>query len=228
MKQELKNRVILLRKKGKTYQEIKDITNFNISKSTLSTWCKNIQLPSYYNIKIRQMNLENLKQARQKAILANKRKQEKICNELIAGNQFLINYINKDVCKLLLSILYLGEGSKHKGTRSLRLGSSSPLIVRLYLKLLNKCFPIIKEKFRITILCRADQNIKELEKFWESVTNSVTNIGKSQFYKTRIDKRTINKKTMKSDYKGVCVIDYFDTKIQLELELLSELIEKWL
>lgn len=92
------------------------------------------------------------------------------------------------------------------------------------ISLLYKCFFISNDKFRVTIQCRADQNISELEKFWQSITS----INRSQFYKTRIDKRTINKKTRKSNYMGVCVIDYFDTKIQLELEVLSSSIEKWI
>jgi len=224
MIQYLKIKAIQLRKKGKTYSEIETMTGVAIPKSTLASWCKDIQTPDGYKSKIRQLNLKNLKKARQLAILANKKKQEKLFKALLAKNQFLVKYLDKNVCKLLLSILYLGEGAKYKGTRSLRLGSSSAMIIRLYLKLLTKCFSVSKEKFRVTIQCRADQDIKNLEKFW----GLVTNISRSQFYKTRIDKRTIGKKTLKRGYKGVCVIDYFDTKIQLEIELLAKQIEEWL
>lgn len=224
MNQQLRKKVAHLRSQGKTYQEINTILGVDIPKSTLAYWCKNIPTPDFYEQKVREINLNNLKNARKLAILTNKKKQEELVKKLLNKNKFLVTHLNKDVCKLLLSILYLGEGAKHKGTRSLRLGSSSPLIIRLYLKLLKKCFPVVKEKFRVVIQCRADQNIEYLEKFWQSVTN----IDKSQFYKTRIDKRTVGKKTLKKDYKGVCVIMYFNTKIQLEIELLSGQIEDWL
>jgi len=223
MNQLLKNKVIKLRKQNKTYQEIRDILCIVTPKSTLSTWCKGVLMSDFYKIKVHKINIKHLKKIRQLAVQSNKKKQEELYEELISKNKFLVKYLDKNVCKLLLSILYLAEGSKHKSTRHLRLGNSSPLVIKLYLKLLYKCFSMNKDKFRITILCRADQNIKKLESFW----GTITNINRKQFYKTRIDKRTIGKKTIKKDYKGVCVIDYFDTKIQLELELLSEQIEKW-
>lgn len=223
MEKDIKNKIVKLRQQGKTFKEILEITSLDIPKSTLSYLCRNISTPKGYAERVRKINLENLKEARINAVLVNKQKQEKICRELENINNNLANYINTEVCKLLLSMLYLGEGSKYISTRSLRLGSSSPLIIKLYLKLLNKCFPISNNKFRVTIQCRADQSIPELESFWQSITN----INYNQFYKTRIDQRTINKKTKKNNYMGVCVIDYFDTKIQLELELLSSLIEKW-
>lgn len=213
-----------LRSQGKTYTEINRLLGFNIPKSTLVYWCKEIQMPVNYKQRIRKINLKNLEKARKLAVAANKEKQKRLINGLIAKNKNLKIYINNDVCKLLLSILYLGEGAKYKGTRALRLGSSSPVIIRLYLKLLKKSFEIKSEKFRVTVQCRADQDIESLEKFW----GSITKISKNQFYKTRIDKRTIGKKTLKKDYMGVCVINYHDTKVQLELELLSEQIEKWL
>lgn len=59
-----------------------------------------------------------------------------------------------------------------------------------------------------------------LEKFWIDVSD----IPKRLFYKTRIDPRTIGKQTKKTDYKGVLKVDYFDTKVQIELEILAQLL----
>ena len=78
----------------------------------------------------------------------------------------------------------------------------------------------MKKKFRCTVMCRADQNIKELEKYWQEKSG----IPKEQFYKTRIDARSIGKPTKKVGYKGVLKVDYMDTKIQLELESLADLL----
>jgi len=224
MDNQLINKIKKLRKESKTYREIKDIVGKDIPKSTLSYWCKDISMSESYKEKARKINIENLKKAREKAVQVNQKKQEKLFKELAKNNQHLIRYLDKNVCKMLLSILYIGEGSKYINTRYLKLGSSSPLIINMYLKLLFKSFNINNNKFRVTVQCRADQNVKELEKFWKSIIN-IENI---RFYKTQIDKRTIGKKTIKKDYKGVCVISYFDTKIQLELELLASQIEKWL
>lgn len=87
---------------------------------------------------------------------------------------------------------------------------------------MKKCYKIDEKKFRCTILCRNDQNIKNLENFWVKVTK----IPKSQFYKTRIDPRTIGKPSQKLDYKGVCVIDYFSADLFLDLMQIPKIIHK--
>lgn len=220
----LKEKAIRLRKQGKTYLEIQHGLGVVIPKSTLSGWCKNVPLPAFYEEKIQRLTTKRLKKIRKLAVLANKRKQEQLLSALQAKNEYLIKYLNKDICKLLLSILYLGEGAKHKGTRQLVLASSDSKIIQLYLKLLHKCFPLSKKRFRVCVGCRADQNIKKLEKYWHSITK----IPLSQFHKAQVDKRTIGKKTKKKEYKGVCRIVYYDTKIQLELEQLAQQIVKWI
>jgi len=223
-REKLRENAKALRRKRKTYSEIQKELGVSIPKSTLSYWCRNILLPASYFQIIKSLNLKNLNKARTLAVLANKEKQEKILTALRKKNEYLARYLNKDICKLLLSMLYLGEGAKHKGSRALKLGSTDPKIIQLYLKLLYKCFPITSKKFRVAIGCRADQNIRELEKYWHSITE----IPYSQFYKTQIDKRTVGKKTKKKDYKGVCLITYFDTRIQLELEQVAQQIIEWI
>jgi len=68
----------------------------------------------------------------------------------------------------------------------------------------------------------ADQNIKKLEKFWSQVTK----ISLSQFYKARIDPRTIGKPSKKPNYKGVCRIDYFSADLFIELMQIPKIIHK--
>ena len=65
---------------------------------------------------------------------------------------------------------------------------------------------------------------KSLEGFWRKIIG----VPYQQFYPTYIDQRTVGKKTLKKGYKGVCVLLYFDTSIQLELELLADSVIKFL
>jgi hypothetical protein len=126
----------------------------------------------------------------------------------------------RDIAKIALAMLYLGEGSKcTKG--SLMFGNSNPGIIRLFLNLLRSCYNIDEKKFRCTLQCRADQNIKKLEKFWSQTTGVPPN----QFYQARIDKRTIGKPSKKPDYKGVCRIDYFSADIFNELLQIVKIIQ---
>lgn len=222
----IKNNIRRLRSKGKTYSEIKQILNLKIPKSTISNWCKSVKLPIWYENKINNLNYKSLKKARKYAILASLAKKEKFFLKISKDNkENTYKYLkNKIIKKMLLSILYLGEGVKWRSHSGLMLGSSDPMIVKMYIKLLKQCYDISPNKLKCRISYRADQNIKSLQKHWSMITS----ISLKNFYKTKPDPRTIGKKTKKNNYKGVCVIMGGSTQIQLELELISKLIEEGL
>ncbi|MFA5068312.1 MAG: hypothetical protein WC466_09830 [Candidatus Izemoplasmatales bacterium] len=210
----LKDKVISLRKKGKTYSEICGLLGVKISKSTLSEWCKNIPLPLGYKRKVREYNLFNLKKARiasiESATIRRKNKIQKL-HKIYSNFPEIIR--DKNTAKIVLSVLYLGEGSKNPKRGSMVFGNSDVEVIRFFLHLLRYCYNIDESKFRCTIQCRADQDIQKLEKFWTEATN----ISLKQFYKARIDPRTIGKLSIKKGYKGVLRIDYFSAEILQEL-----------
>ena len=117
-----------------------------------------------------------------------------------------------DIAKIVLGVLYLSEGSKTlRG--SVTFGNSDPKIISLFLRLFRSSYSLDESKFRCTVQLRADQNIKFLENYWSKITS----IPRSQFYKSRVDPRSIGKLTLKKEYKGVCKIDYFSAKLFYEL-----------
>ncbi|PIS42822.1 MAG: hypothetical protein COT24_01690 [Candidatus Kerfeldbacteria bacterium CG08_land_8_20_14_0_20_40_16] len=188
-------------------------------KSTISNWCKGIKPPAFYTKKIESINQENLKKAREIAVQVNRIRREKYLANLRTKNLYLINKITKDVSKIALAVLFLGEGSKSvKGT--VIFGNSDPAIIQLFLGLLRKCYKIDESKFRCTVQCRADQDTVKLEQYWSKITR----ISLNQFYKARIDPRTVNRPTLKLDYKGVCRIDYFSADVYNELKVIYQLI----
>ena len=210
-----------LRLKGQTYEEIKQVLNLKIPKGTLHSWFKGIVLPKSYYDKVSRLNLEHLKKARLIAMTANKIKRQEFLSNLDKMNLPIADLIiNYEPAKIALAMLCLGEASKYKSSSSFSLGSSDPRIIIIFLALLRICFNFNPEKVRCTVQCRADQDIEELEKFWQYATG----VPKRLFYKARIDPRTIGKPTKKVGYKGVLRVDYLDTKVQLELESLSDLI----
>lgn len=220
---ELIVKVKQLRKRGKTYGEIKNTIKVNIPKSTLSEWGKNIELPANYRRKISQLNITNLNKARRIAVAVNKIKREKFLKKLDKINKNVVSKIkDKKTAKIALAMLCLGEASKYnpKTRSAFSLGSSNPKIIIIFLELLKYCFSYELRRVRCTVQCRADQNIPKLERYWKKISG----IPDSQFYKARIDPRTIGKPTKKLDYKGVLKVDYLDTKVQLELESLADLI----
>jgi len=217
-----KQQAISLRKQGKTYPEIQNKIGKKIPKSTLSFWCKHIKLPEFYAAKMKKLSFKNLEYARIVADKVHKAKREKYLENIRQNNIYLQDKLkNKDTSKLLLSALYLAEGGK-KTRGSLMFGNSDYLIIKLFLRLLRASYKIDESKFRCTVQCRADQNIKNLENFWSNVTD----ISEKQFYKASMDKRTLGKRTQKINYRGVCRIDYFSAAIFHELTIIGQIITK--
>lgn len=220
---EIKNRVKELRSKGYTYGEIRGKIGKKIAKSTLSYMCRGVKLPKFYQQKIDIINTGNREKGRRVALIVSRIKREKYLQLVNDRNSHLILAVkNKDTAKIALAMLYLGEGSKNPKRGSLMFGNSDPLVMNLFLRLLRYCYKIDESKFRCTLQCRADQNIKKLEKFWSQIIK----IPLSQFYKARIDPRTIGKPSKKLDYKGVCRIDYFSADLYIELLQIPKIIYK--
>lgn len=216
-----KEKVIALRKEGKTYREILNVLPIGPKKSTISEWCQNIPMPAWYDEKVALLNATSLKKAHRISLAMRQQQQENLLAELKEKNRYFSNYkYNADILKLILAALYLGEGAKRKSHRGLLLGSSDSNIVMLYIKLLSACYDIKIEQLRCRICYRADQDINALQEYWSAVTG----IPLKNFYKTKADPRTVGKPTQQKDYKGVCVITCRGVVIQQELDIIHRII----
>jgi len=216
----LKPKAIKLRKAGKTYSEIRKALGEPISKSTLSHWFRDMYLTKLQQERISKQVFRNIQKAQAKAWMINKAKRERYIQEVRERVSHLANELRrKDSAKIALAMLYLGEGGKTmKG--SLMFGNANPFVVQLFLSLLRYCYDVDETKFRCTVQCRADQDVKSLEGFWSRTTK----IPSLQFYKARVDPRTIGLPSKNSDYKGVCRIDYFSGDIFMELKQITTVI----
>lgn len=211
----------LYRSQGFTYSEISKKLNLTIPKGTYNSWFKGLILPPHYYKKVKDLNKNHLAASRFLALEVRKKKRIEYLESIDKINlktSILINDIQ--TAKIALSMLCLGEASKYKASRSFSLGNSDPKIIHIFLSLLKRCFDFNIEKVRCTVQCRADQDTEKLESYWQEQTR----LPKRLFYKTRIDPRTIGKKTKKKDYMGVLRVNYIDTRVQLELESLSNLV----
>lgn len=214
-----KNRAILLRKEGRTYGEIQSKLNCIIPKSTLSVWFENIILSEAQKTELKKRITDNINKSRKLALATNRKKRERYLKEVTDRIWHLRKFTDdKNIAKIVAAVLYMGEGKK--SNCSVVFGNSDPKIISLFLRLLRQCYDIDENKFRCTLQCRADQDIKMLEKFWSKTTG----IPLKKFYKAQIDSRTIGKPSKKSDYKGVCRIDYFSADIFNELMKIAEII----
>jgi hypothetical protein len=155
--------------------------------------------------------------AQEARVVKRARKQEEVKN----SNQKLKHCLgDSSVSKLIIATLYLGEGSKNPNRGSIVFGNSSPKVILLFLSLLRRCYQIDETKFRCTVQCRADQDCDALNCYWSGITQ----IPLQQFYRARVDKRTIGVSSKNVEYKGVCRIDYFSATILLDLLMVIDII----
>lgn len=208
-----------LRQKGKTYSEIENLLQTNIPKSTLAYWCRDVSLPKSYHAKVQRLNKLNFAKAQKISSRNRREKREAFFKDVDIKNKDLLLSFSKNnhARKITLAILYLGEGSK-TARGYLMFGNSDPAVVSMFVNLLRECYKLDERKFRCTVQCRADQDIKKLERFWSKTTK----IPPQQFYKARVDKRTLGQISEKIDYRGVCRIDYFSSAIDLELKRIAQ------
>lgn len=218
----MRKKAVDLRQQGMTYAEICRSVRVGIPKSTLTYWCKGVVWDKSQRDRIINLRMENLEKARTKALIVNK----KIRNEYIDSIDKRVFNLkrfleDRNILKLLLAMLYLGEGAKWKSHRGLQLGNSNPEIIKLYLSLLERCYGVSRNKLTAMIYHRADQNLKSLISFWSNITK----IPISNFYRSNPDLRTKGKET-RDGYYGVCAIFGPGTEIQLELEAIAKIFFK--
>ena len=219
-KDELRKLAMDLRKDGLTYSEIRKSTGINIPKSTLSYWCKGVVLEKKFKNRISMLRFENIRYARDRAIVVNKLKRINYLKSIESRNNTLYKYVSDiNVKKLLLAMLYLGEGAKWKSHSGLQLGNANPEVIKLYLNLLQCCYKVNRKKLTAMVSYRVDQDLTELIKFWSSVSG----IPIENFYRNNPDQRTKGKAT-RIDYHGVCAIYGPNTEIQLELEAIARML----
>jgi len=224
MSKDLKKEAVQLRMDGKTYTEIRNQLG-GVSKGTLSYWFKDVVLTEGYSQKLKENNLLALNKARICAVEARKVIRLNEIKSIHRENIHLVEDLKgTSAGKIALAMLYLGEGMKNRKNGAMMLGNSDPITISLFTHLLRSVYEIDESKFRCTLQCRADQDIKGLENFWSNVTK----IPLSQFYKAQVDPRTVGKPSKKPDYKGVCRIDYFSAKIFAELLEIPQILYKGL
>lgn len=212
----LKEEAIALRQQGKSYGEIQIVLDTKIPKSTLSYWCKNYSFTHLQLNRIEKRISAGGEKGRAAALAAKRARREQYRENLRIKNRDLVQVLFRDLmtAKTGLVILYLAEGAKNR-KGSLMFGNSNPNIILMFLKLLHLVYDIDESKFRCTVQCRADQDVKTLERHWSRITS----IPLSQFYKTRVDARTIGKTSRKKDYKGVCRLEYFSADVYHDLSV---------
>jgi len=211
---DLKSQAIKMRKNGASVRKVEKL--LKIPRSTLSGWFRNIKLTKYQKEKLDENWQNALKKARKRAVIWHNRQKELRVKE--AQDEAIktfgkINVNDNNVLELALAMLYLGEGSK---TQTTSMANSNPLIIKFFIKSLDKIFKIDKNLLKYELHLRSNQNELEAINYWSN--ELVINKSRFSFIK---DKR-IAKTATYPNYKGVCVVNCGRIAIQRKLVHLGQ------
>lgn len=163
-------RAVKLRLTGKSYREIAKI--LNISKSSLSSWFKNLILSSDT-----QKILEQKGRVARKQLLEfnfHRTRNINIENNIIRKKSLKeINHLSTHDLKLIGTALYWSEGYQfeiQKRTPEICFVNSNPHIIALFIRFLKEIIKADTDKFRVTIHLYPTTDEKMAIKFWSQIT----------------------------------------------------------
>lgn len=186
-----KNKAIELRKKG---ESIKDIARLlKIAKSTVSLWCRDIELtPAQINKLHDKMVMGSYLGRMKGARIQYERRLEKVRSEIKNGKERISKLSDRELIIAMVA-LYWGEGCKK--TRQLIINNSDPEMIKFIIMALEKIWKIKKDRFtlRVGINKIHKKRDEEIKDYWSKITN----IPKDQFTKTVFIKSK-NKKVYKN------------------------------
>lgn len=176
-------KIIALRKQGKTYGEIEAI--LKLPKSTVGWWLRGIKMEK----SVEKETLERCKKKWRKNILdynnihAKIRSEEaaKIREKATEKSSKEIKKITEDDLKLLGSVLYWAEGNT-KSRHALRFANSNPNIIKVIMKFFQRICKIPNEKIKARVHLHPNISQQESEKYWSEITG----LPKDNFQKPQV------------------------------------------
>lgn len=187
-------------KNGKSLYDIK--SDLGVPKSTAFRWLKGIKnpktLPFEDRIKIAQklgvMRLKQLKAERNELYKVDTKKE---VDEV---------YVNRDLEKAVLSMLYWAEGAKTFGV--LQFSNTDPNLVKLFLTLLRKNYQIDESRLRVQLHLHYYHPRIKTKEFWSTLLDIPIN----QFNKIANKPRSVGKRFRKNSW-GICGLRYNDREV---------------
>jgi predicted transcriptional regulator len=183
-----------LRQKGTSISDISH--KLKVSKSTVSTWCKDIVLTPPQAVEVIARTSES-KSTRSLLLYTESlraKRQENITITTEAGKKKLGSLSKRDIYCIGLG-LYWGEGYK-RGSQEFGFTNSDARMITFYLLWLRTVFKVVPKDLilRVSINMSHATRLPEVENFWSRITG----IPLSQFTKSSLIK-TQSKKVYKKD-----------------------------
>ncbi len=211
-----RDRIIALRKKGKTYTEISNV--LQIPKSTVAWWLRDIKLPKKTQDKIIEKsrkkwsknitayNKIHAKIRSQEATKAREKEKEKGRQEIFKETYKLSS---RDL-KIIGIALYWAEGDK-KNRNMLRFCNSDPFMIRIMMRFLREAIGIPEEKITAKMHIYPQINNQKALSYWSKITN----LPKQRFVKSfiQVSKSSKQKRDPNTLPYGTLHLEVYNTEI---------------
>ncbi len=199
-----RNKVLLLRKKGLSYNEIRRQTG--ISKSTLSIWLKDMPLSHDQIQNLRGKNPQRIERFRE-TMRKKREAREDAVFRIVQKKYGSMNNREKIIAGLFL---YWGEGTK-SAPSTVAVANTDPDVLRFFMRWLN-ILGIKNNEVSVVLHLYKDMDYDKERIFWANYLR----IPLSSFKKPYIKDSKLTDITYKSTFgHGTCNIRYFDQNLYL-------------
>lgn len=202
-----------MRKLGKSYNEI--IVGLNLSKATVSDWCKDVQLTKSQLLKLYKSKKAG---ALKGSIIAAKQKMI----SRIYQTETLYRQGMKEVGKLskrdrfIAGIaLYAAEGTK--GDKTCAIANSDPAIIKFMVDWFREFSSLKEVKFHAALWLHDNLNEEEAKRYWSKLIN----IPRKNFYKTYFVKNKDKSKKIRKNIHSNGVITIYISNVLLIRKLMG-------
>lgn len=208
-------KVISLRKKGFSYNEILNVVP--IGHGTISRWCCGIELTEKQKnrIKDKKRSTPLIKNLIETSI-KNKEQDKRWASGII-------DKIKIDEEALLISgaMLYWAEGYNSAANQSAIFTNTNPEMIKIMLRFLRELLLVNNDKMKVMIRISEKGNIKKAEKYWSKITG----LSMDRFQKPEILKLKENSKSLERFPNGICRLSVYDVTVRRKICHLIDLMK---
>lgn len=199
MKNTLKEKAIILRKKGLSYNEI--LHDIPVAKSTLSLWLRSVGIAKKQKQRLTDKRLAAIRRGRE--TWKKQRIQKTLAIKLRASRE--ITKIDVKNLWLMGIMLYWAEGAKQKEydpSQGVLFSNSDPFMIKIFLIWLKTCLKISDKNITFDIYVHETRKneLKMISKYWTTITGfSEREFGRIYLKKHKLIK---NRKNIGKHYYG--------------------------
>lgn len=195
-----------LRRKGLSYREIK--RHINVSKSTLSLWCRDIALTPKQALRLFKNRLKGAAKGRIIGAKIQQQRRLKQIQKLLREGRADIGKISQRDRFMAGIALYAAEGTKRDGR--INFANSDPKLIRFMTSWFRGFCNAPNSKLRGKLWIHRNRDEKKARNFWSKLTRIPLN----QFHKSYIAENKVNSRKIRKQIHeyGVFSIGFSDAK----------------